>query len=143
MLALKRLVTVLVMLYLLLVLLLVLSPGSRDGLLSVTAGTDSTSFYYTLFLIGAALLTLQLVTENLDSVLLRRNVASRYGKLNELKARLYDPQLDQRGTAGTGTGSSVPRTSTTVHPEGYPTPPPASTPTVRPLPTDRDSAPLA
>lgn len=139
MLVLKRLVTVLVMVYLLLVLLLVLSPGSRDGLMSVTAGNNATNFYYGLFLIGAVLLLLQLVTENLDSVLLRRDVASREGKINELKARLYDQQIEQRNPA-TNIGGT--RTGTTVHPEGYVAPtavPPAPT---RPLSSDRDNLPL-
>lgn len=138
MLALKRLVTVLVMIYLLLVLLLVLSPGSRDSLMSVTAGSNPTNFYYGLFLIGGVLLLLQLVTENLDSVLLRRDVASREGKINELKARLYDQQIEQRSPSTVG-GT---RTGTTVHPEGYVAPTPTAAPT-RPLPTDRDGTPLA
>ena len=138
MLVLKRLVTVLVMVYLLLVLLLVLSPGSRDGLMSVAAGGNPTNFYYGLFLIGGVLLLLQLLTENLDSVLLRRDVASREGKINELKARLYDQQLEQRGPGATVGGT---RTGTTVHPEGYVVPTPV--PPARPLPTDRDGTPLA
>lgn len=138
MLALKRLVTVLVMVYLLLVLLLLLSPGSRDGLMAVTAGNDAATFYYGLFLIGAVLLTLQLITENLDSVLLRRDVASREGKINELKARLYDQQLEQRSTSA-GVGAARP--GTTVHPEGYT--PPTSVPPARPFTSDRDGGPLA
>ena len=137
MLILKRLVTVLVMVYLLLVLLLILSPGSRDGLMSVTTGNDSTSFYYALFVMGAVLLTLQLITENLDSVLLRRDVALREGKINELKARLYDQQLEQRNVV---VGAAA-RTGTTVHPEGYPAP--TAVPPVRPLASDRDNGPLA
>lgn len=96
MLVLKRLVTILVMVYVLLALLLILSPGSRDGLMAVTAGTNETGFYYALFITGAVLLTLQLITENLDSVMLRRDVAAREGKINELKARLYDQQMEQR-----------------------------------------------
>jgi hypothetical protein len=139
MLALKRLVTVLVMVYLLLVLLVVLSPGSRDGLMSVTAGGNATNFYYGLFLVGGVLLLLQLLTENVDSVLLRRDVASREGKINELKARLYDQQLEQRSPGNTTSGGT--RTGTTVHPDGYVVPTPA--PPVRPLPTDRDGTPLA
>lgn len=138
MLALKRLVTVLVMVYLLLALLIILSPGSRDSLISVTAGSNPTNFYFGLFLIGAVLLTLQLITENLDSVLLRRDVASREGKINELKARLYDQQLEQRTTSSAGIGA--PRTGTTVHPEGYTAPTPI--PPARPLTSDRDNAPL-
>ena len=138
MLALKRLVTVLVMVYLLLVLLLLLSPGSRDGLMAVTAGNDASSFYYAMFLIGAVLLTLQLITENLDSVILRRDVASREGKINELKARLYDQQLEQRSTSA-NVGAARP--GTTVHPEGYTAPAPISP--ARPLTSDRDGGPLA
>lgn len=110
MLAFKRLVTILVMVYVLLALLLVLSPGSRDGLMAVTAGTNDAGFYYVLFVVGAVLLTLQLITENLDSTLLRRDVAAREGKINELKARLYDQQLD-RGER------PAPRTGTTAYPE--------------------------
>ena len=126
------------MVYLLLVLLLLLSPGSRDGLMAVTAGNDAAAFYYTMFLIGAALLTLQLITENLDSVLLRRDVASREGKINELKARLYDHQLEQRSTSAS-VGAARP--GTTVHPEGYTAPTPV--PPVRPVSSDRESGPLA
>jgi hypothetical protein len=130
MLALKRLVTVLVMLYILLALLLIFSPGSRDGLMAITTGTNQVGFFYTLFLVGVVLLSLQLITENLDSTLLRRDVASRESKINELKARLYDQHLDQRSSA-----TGAPRTGTTVHPEGYVVPTP---PTPR-----RDDAPLA
>lgn len=114
MLALKRLVTILVMVYVLLALLLILSPGSRDGLMAVTAGTNAVGFYYALFVAGAVLLTLQLVTENLDSTLLRRDVAAREGKINELKARLYDHQLEQRDRAN---APGAPRTGTTTYPE--------------------------
>jgi len=141
MLVFKRLVTILVMLYILLALLLMFSPGSRDGLMAVTAGSNVIGFYYTLFIIGVILLALQLITENLDSTLLRRDVASREGKINELKARLYDQQLEHRNSA-----PGAPRTGTTVHPEGYvvPTPigQPTGQPTVPPTPR-RDDAPLA
>lgn len=137
MLVLKRLVTILVMVYVLLALLLVLSPGSRDGLMAVTAGTgNAVGFYYVLFVVGAVLLTLQLITENLDSTLLRRDISAREGKINELKARLYDQQMEQRGAAPGAT-----RTGTTVHPEGYVPPAPLNP---RPAPTPRpDDAPLA
>ena len=136
MLVLKRLVTILVMVYVLLALLLILSPGSRDGLMAVTAGSNAAGFYYALFVTGAVLLVLQLITENLDSTLLRRNVAAYEGKINELKARLYDQQLEQRSP-----GLGAPRTGTTVHPEGYVVPAPV--PPDAPRPTTRDEAPLA
>ena len=141
MLVLKRLVTILVMLYILLALLLIFSPGSRDGLMAVTAGSNVIGFYYTLFLVGVVLLALQLITENLDSSLLRRDVASRESKINELKARLYDQQLEHRNSS-----PGAPRTGTTVHPEGYIIPTPTGQsigqPTVPP-PSRRDDAPLA
>jgi hypothetical protein len=69
--------------------------------------------YYALFIAGVVLLGLQLITENLDSVLLRREVATHAGKINELKAKLYDQQATQREReiqqrAGTGTTTLPP-----------------------------------
>ncbi|TGE14829.1 hypothetical protein [Hymenobacter elongatus] len=99
MLAFKRLVTILVMVYLLLALLFVFSPAARDTFASafnLSGDAGLATFYNTLFLVGAVLLGLQLVVENLDSALLRRETAALNGKINELKAKLYDHQLDQR-----------------------------------------------
>ena len=96
MLALKRIVTVAVMVYLLLALLFVLAPAVRATFTDMSSGLSALEkerqFYYMLFLIGAGLLALQLITENLDSVLLRRTVSQHEGKVNELKAKLYDQQ---------------------------------------------------
>ena len=104
MLALKRIVTVAVMVYLLLALLFVLAPAVRTSVMGMGTGLSALeqerSFYYTLFLIGAGLLALHLITENLDSVMLRREVSQHENKINELKARLYDHQ--QRATAPVG-----------------------------------------
>lgn len=101
MLALKRIVTVAVMVYLLLALLFVLAPAVRTTVMDMGTGLSELekerSFYNTLFLIGAGLLALHLITENLDSVLLRRSVSQHENKINELKAKLYDQQ--QRGAA--------------------------------------------
>ncbi|PJJ48817.1 hypothetical protein [Hymenobacter chitinivorans] len=99
MLALKRIVTVLVMVYLLLALLFIFSPATRDTFAStfnLTGPEGLASFYYTLFIIGAILLALHLITENMDSALLRRETTVLNGKINELKAKLYDHQIDQR-----------------------------------------------
>jgi hypothetical protein len=108
MLALKRIVTVAVMVYLLLALLFVLAPAVRTTLMDMGSGLSvlekERSFYYTLFLIGAGLLALHLLTENLDSVLLRRSVSQQENKINELKAKLYDHQ--QRGAAPVGVPSA-------------------------------------
>jgi len=100
MLALKRIVTIAVMIYLLLALLFVFVPAVRTSVMGMGTGLSALEqerqFYYTLFVIGAVVLALQLLTENLDSSLLRRTVNQHEGKINELKAKLYDHQ--QRGT---------------------------------------------
>lgn len=96
MLALKRFMTVVVMVYLLLALLFFLVPAVR----ATVAGLSSNSspleqerqFFYWLAAIGAVVLALHLLTENADSALLRRQVSQSEGKINELKAKLYDHQ---------------------------------------------------
>lgn len=101
MLALKRIVTVAVMVYLLLALLFILVPAVRSSVMGIGPGLSAIEqerqFFYTMFVIGAVILALHLLTENLDSVMLRRSVSQQEGKINELKAKLYDTQ--QRATA--------------------------------------------
>ena len=107
MLALKRIVTVAVMVYLLLALLFILAPAVRSTVTGMGSGLSvieqERQFFYVMFVIGAIVLTLQLITENLDSTLLRRAVNQNEGKINELKAKLYDTQ--QRPTAPVIQGS--------------------------------------
>ena len=107
MLAIKRIVTVAVMVYLLLAVLFVFVPAVRTTVMGIGNGLSALEqerhFYYTLFLIGTGLMALQLITENLDSVLLRRAVSQHEGKINELKAKLYDNQ--QRTAAPPPAGS--------------------------------------
>ena len=96
MLALKRFVTVVVMVYLLLTLLFFLVPSVRATVAgfspSLSAVEQERQFFYWLAAIGAIVLALHLLTENADSAMLRRQVAQHEGKVNELKARLYDNQ---------------------------------------------------
>lgn len=96
MLALKRLVTVAVMVYLLLALLFILAPAVRTSVMGMGTGLSALEqerqFYYTMFVIGAVILAIHLITENLDSVLLRRSVSQQENRINELKAKLYDQQ---------------------------------------------------
>ncbi|WP_201985798.1 hypothetical protein [Hymenobacter rubidus] len=96
MLALKRIVTVAVMIYLLLALLFILVPAVRTSVADMGAGLSAPEkerqFFYVMFVIGAVIMTLHLLTENLDSVMLRRTVTQHEGKINELKAKLYDQQ---------------------------------------------------
>ena len=103
MLALKRIVTVAVMVYLLLALLFVLVPAVRATVMGMGSGLSAIAqerqFFYVMFIVGAVVLTLHLLTENIDSLLLRRTVNQHEGKINELKAKLYDTQ--QRTAAPT------------------------------------------
>jgi hypothetical protein len=96
MLALKRIVTVAVMVYLLLALLFILAPAVRSSVMGMGPGLSAIEqerqFFYVMFIIGAVVLALHLVTENLDSVMLRRSVSQHESKINELKAKLYDTQ---------------------------------------------------
>ena len=96
MLALKRIVTVAAMVYLLLALLFILAPAARNSVIDMGSGLSvlekERQFYYVLFVVGAVVLTLHLITENLDSLILRRTVSQHEGKINELKAKLYDHQ---------------------------------------------------
>ncbi|MBU6119261.1 hypothetical protein [Hymenobacter siberiensis] len=107
MLALKRIVTVAVMVYLLLALLFILAPAVRSSVMGMGSGLSvleqERQFFYVMFVIGAVVMALQLITENLDSTLLRRTVNQNEGKINELKAKLYDHQ--QRGTTPAVPGS--------------------------------------
>jgi hypothetical protein len=131
--ALKRIVTVVVMVYLLIALLFLLFPALRTSI-SDTMGNGAPGpyqerdFFIMLTWIGVVVLALHLVVENLDSTLLRRNVAQQDNRINELKAKLYDVQQPA--------GHPV-ATSTTVDPTvSYPTAaearrtdvPPATTP---------------
>ncbi len=96
MVALKRFVSVVVMVYLLLALLFLLVPSVRASVAGLSAALSDAererNFFQALATIGAVVMAVQLVVENLDSSLLRRSVAKQDGKINELKARLYDHQ---------------------------------------------------
>ena len=49
-----------------------------------------------MFIIGVVLLALELIVENLYNVTLQRDLTRQASKVNELKARLYDHQMEQR-----------------------------------------------
>jgi hypothetical protein len=85
--------------YLLLALLFILMPASRDFMMSsmgLSGDLGLATFYNTMFVIGAVLLALELIVENLYNVALKRDLSRQEGKVNELKARLYDHQMEQR-----------------------------------------------
>lgn len=117
MVALKRFVTVVVMVYLLLAVLFFLFPAVRTTVAEWGSGYSPTenerNFYQLLAIIGAVVLAAELVVENLDSSVLRRTVKQQDSKINELKAKLYDTH--QRTTAPPiATAPAVPAV-------GYPT----------------------
>jgi hypothetical protein len=112
MLALKRIVTVAVMVYLLLALLFLLLPAVRTNVAELGSGVSPTenerNFFYVLSFVGVMVLALQLITENIDSSVLRRTVAQQDGKINELKAKLYDVHQPTSTAATTSAAVSYP-----------------------------------
>lgn len=128
--ALKRVVTVAVMVYLLLALLLLLFPAVRTSIAGLGAGTSPTenerNLFYVLSWVGVAVLALQLLIDNLNSSALRRTVGQQDDKINELKAKLYDAQQPARPL--------VPADSST---------PAVTYPTAASAATERDQAPPA
>ena len=97
MLALKRIVTVVVMVYLLIALLFLLFPALRVSISGMAGNGEpgpyqERDFFMTLCWVGIVVLGLHLITENLDSSLLRRTAAQQDNRINELKAKLYDVQ---------------------------------------------------
>lgn len=96
MVALKRFVSVVVVVYLLLALLFLLVPAVRASVADLGSALSAVErerdLFQLLATIGAVILAVHLVVENLDSSILRRNVAKQDGRINELKAKLYDQQ---------------------------------------------------
>ena len=84
----KKAVNILVMIYLVLGLLIYL------GILNVGQQTNP-NFYTNFFLAGGMLMLLELVTENIYIMFLKKNEAKQYQhKINELKASLYDQKQE-------------------------------------------------
>ena len=135
MLALKRVVTVAVLVYLLLALLFLLLPAVRTNVAELGSGVSPTenerNFFYVLSFIGVVVLALHLIVENIDSSMLRRTVAQQDSKINELKARLYD--VHQPAIAATATAApavSYPTAASAAErDQAAPQGPPATPPT--------------
>ncbi|WP_162910837.1 hypothetical protein [Hymenobacter oligotrophus] len=125
--ALRRIVTVLVMVYLLMALLLAVTAGARDAMISML-GTSRADFWFNMMLIGAGLLLLLLLVENAHTVALRRNATHYESKINELKAKLYDHQLEQRDQSWRTGGTSTPRPTEPVAPPAPVVPQPQAAP---------------
>jgi hypothetical protein len=133
MLAFKRLVTVAALVYLLLAVLFFLFPAVRSSVAGLNGSgsvvDDERNFFYVLAAIGAVVLALEVVVENLDSSLLRREALKQDGKINELKAKLYDVHQPATGTHNPAVSypTAADAAAATEH-APRPTPPP-TTPT--------------
>jgi hypothetical protein len=132
MLALKRIVTVAVMVYLLLALLFLLLPAVRGSVASLGGSgsvvDDERNFFYVLSFVGVVVLALHLITENIDSSVLRRTVGQQDSKINELKAKLYD--VHQPTTvATTGPAVSYPTAASAAERDQLPPQGPPASPT--------------
>lgn len=93
MLFLKRIVTVIALIYLLLALLILFFPFVRTstvGIFSVYSLPMEINLLLGFTWAGVGVVGLLLVFENLDSGLLRRTVSQQEKKINELKAQLFD-----------------------------------------------------
>jgi hypothetical protein len=133
MLFLKRIVTVLALVYLLLALLILFFPFVRNSTVSIFSAYSLPMeinmllgfTWASVFIMG-----LLLVFENLDSGLLRRSASKQEQKINELKAQLFDTQkaLAAAPTISTAPGIS-PAPGATAYPPAYPNTPPTTPPT--------------
>ena len=95
MLLLKRIVTVIALIYLLFALLILFFPFVRSstvGIFSVYSLPMEVNLLLGFTWGGVIVVGLLLIFENLDSGLLRRNVGQQDKKINELKAQLFDAQ---------------------------------------------------
>ena len=128
MLFLKRIVTVLALVYLLLALLILFFPFVRSstvGIFSVYSLPMEINMLLGFTWASVAIVGLLLVFENLDSGLLRRSASKQDQKINELKAQLFDAQ--KALTTATTYPSPAPgipsAPGATAYPPTYNTPP--------------------
>lgn len=132
MLALKRIVTVAVMVYLLLALLFLLLPAVRTNVAELGSGVSPTenerNFFYVLSFVGVVVLALHLVVENIDSSMLRRTVAQQDARVNELKAKLYDVHKPTNTTATNSPAVSYPTAASAAERDQASPQGPAATP---------------
>lgn len=124
---LKRVVTVIALIYLLLAMLILFFPFVRSSTVGIF-GVYSLPLEINLLLgftwAGAGVVALLLVFENIDSGLLRRTVGQQEKKINELKAQLFDAKKPL-ATPTPGPGLRTPPPYPTAYDAPVtPTPPP-------------------
>lgn len=137
MLFLKRIVTVIALLYLLVALLFLFFPAVRSSMSVFGMQAYTLAMEVNLLLgltwVGVVVTTLLMLVEKADSGLLRRSVAKQEQKINELKAQLFDakkplaqPQQLPNPTVYPPARNVSPATdpAPTTYPQAYNTPPP-------------------
>ena len=118
----KRIVTIIALVYLLFAALMLFFPFVRNSTISIFSAYSlqmETNFLLALVWSSVAVVGMLLVFENIDSGLLRREVTQQDRKINELKAQLFD--------AKRATGPPLPGT-TPLHPAAYEAPEPGTPP---------------
>jgi hypothetical protein len=120
MLFLKRIVTIIALVYLLLMLLILFFPFVRSstvGIFSAYSLPMEINLLLGFAWASVGVIGMLLLFENLDSSLLRRNISKQEQKINELKAELFDAKKPV----------TPPITDPNSYPTAYdarPTPPP-------------------
>jgi hypothetical protein len=129
MLFLKRVVTVLALVYLLLALLLLFFPFVRTstvGIFSAYSLPMEINMLLGFTWASVIIVGMLLIFENLDSGLLRRSASKQEQKINELKAQLFDAQRALAAApiiSGSPTTTSVPNVPLAPGATAYHTPP--------------------
>jgi len=127
MLFLKRIVTVLALIYLLLALLILFFPFVRTstvGIFSAYSLPMEINMLLGFTWASVFIMGLLLITENLDSSLLRRGASKQEQKINELKAQLFDTQKALAAAPTIqSTAPGIPAPGATAYPPAYNTPP--------------------
>ena len=116
----KRAVTVLALIYLLLTLLVLFFPFVRSstvGIFSVYSLPMEINLLLGFAWASVVVVGLLLISENIDSGLLRRTVTQQERKINELKAQLYETQQPVAAPVANPASTSYPT------PTAYNTPP--------------------
>ncbi|RZL14039.1 MAG: hypothetical protein EOO62_06530 [Hymenobacter sp.] len=126
---LKRIVTVLALLYMLVALLLLFFPAVRSsisvfGVQAYTLGME-VNLLLGLTWVGVIVTGLLMAVENADSGLLRRSAAKQEQKINELKAQLFDAKkpLASPNSYPTTPSDAPVNSPVTPYPSAYNTPP--------------------
>lgn len=115
---LKRIVTVIALVYLLLALLILFFPFVRTstvGIFSAYSLPMEVNMLLGFTWASVAVIGLLLIFENIDSGLLRRTVNQQERKINELKAQLFDAKKPL-GPPSSGSVASYPSSYDTLPP---------------------------